>query len=260
MGDLAAPLYWLEVRWLDGVWGWRALGAEDRTRGAGAALAAGWRQLPVAGARHGRVRLSEDTWVELVEAGPPRPHLVDLTEGTILDDEAAATWVELRPDLVLPLDAEGDPARAFADGRVLAREGRAVRVHVPTSVVTTTEANLDLARGPLYVDVDREARTAVFSAAGGSATVRGECVRVLEVYVAARRDDVPRGGWLSAHDAFAGYVERGGAPDTPVERLSWERCRLRSLLSRAGAANVSALFEVAPGREARVRLGFEPAG
>ena len=261
LGDPGVPLYWLEIRWLDGVWGWRALGAEERTRGTGSALAAGWRQLAVAGPRQGRVRLSADVWVELVEAGPPRPHLVDLQAGSTLDEAATAEWVELRADLVLPLDAEGDASHALPDGTVLAREGRAVRVHAPAGIVATMTATLDLARGRVFVDIDSAARKAVLTGDdGGAVTVRGECVRVLEVYRSARRDDVPRGGWLSAQDALAGYVALGGAEDTALARMSWERCRLRSLLSQAGVANVSALFEVAPGRDARVRLGFTPEG
>jgi hypothetical protein len=45
-----------------------------------------------------------------------------------------------------------------------------------------------------------------------------------------------------------------------MERISWERCRLRSVLARGGAVGVGSLFEVAPGRDARVRLAhaFDP--
>lgn len=251
--DSACPLYWLEVRWLEGGWGWRALGAEERTHGGGAALPAGWRTLAVATRRAGRVRLSDTTWIELITAGAPRAHVVRLPDGELLDDEAAALWAELRADAALPLDAEGDTARAYPDGHVLARDGEAVRVHVPEGIVATMATAIDLSRPGVFVDVDLGARCATFANRAGQVTARGECARVLEVYLEARRRDVPVGGWLSAAEAHAAYVALGGPKDAPLERLSWERCRLRSVLARAGAAGVDALFEVAPGRDARVR-------
>jgi hypothetical protein len=62
------------------------------------------------------------------------------------------------------------------------------------------------------------------------------------------------GGWLRAEDAHAAWVALGGNPAAPLERISWERCRLRSVLARDGAVGVGSLFEVAPGRDARVRV------
>lgn len=53
------------------------------------------------------------------------------------------------------------------------------------------------------------------------------------------------GGWLSAADAHAAWVALGGSPGAPLDRISWERCRLRSVLSRDGAVGVGSLFEVA---------------
>ncbi len=258
--DPACPLYWLEVRWLEGGWGWRAMGAEERTHGGGSALPAGWRALHVASRRVGRVRLSTTTWIELVTAEPPRAHLVALPGGEVLDDDEASRWAEVRPEAVLPLSAEGDPAQAYADGHVLARDDAAVRVHAPGVVATTLEGGVDLSRSGVFLDLDTEARVATFSGAAGGVSARGECVRVLDVYLEARRRDVPRGGWLSAAEAHAGWVARGGNPEAPLERISWERCRLRSVLARGGAVGVGSLFEVAPGRDARVRLAhaFDP--
>ena len=254
LSDPSSPLYWLEVRWLEGGWGWRALGAEERTHGGGTSLPAGWRALAVATRRAGRVRLSEGTWIELIEADAPRAHLVRLTDGAVLDAEEASGWAEVRLDAVLPLDAEGDVSRAFPDGHVLVRDGDAVRVHAPGAHSRTLDATVDLSRSGVYLDVDLSGRAATFSGPVGRIAVRGECVRVLEVYRAARVADIPAGGWLSAAEALDAYVELGGPADAPIERLSWERCRLRAMLTRAGGVGVGALFDVAPGRDARVRL------
>ena len=254
LADPSSPLYWLEVRWLEGGWGWRALGGEERTHGGGTSLPAGWRALTVAARRAGRVRLSESTWIELVEADAPRAHLVRLSDGAVLDEDAAVRWAEVRLDAVLPLDAEGDVSRAFPDGHVLVQNGDAVRVHAPGVHARTLDATVDLSRSGVYLDVDLSARAATFSGPVGRITVRGECVRVLEVYRAARVADIPAGGWLAAAEALDAYVALGGPPDAPIERLSWERCRLRAMLTRAGGVGVGALFDVAPGRDARVRL------
>lgn len=254
VSDPACPLYWLEVRWLEGRWGWRALGAEERTHGGGTSLPAGWRALAVATRRAGRVRLSDSTWIELLEADAPRAHLVRLSDGAPLDPEDAAAWAELRPDGVLPLDAEGDAARAYADGQVLARDAEAVRVVAPGVAARTLDSAVDLSRPGVFLDVDLDARSATFSSPAGRISVRGECVRVLEVYRAARVADIPSGGWLSAAEALDAYQMLGGPADAPLERLSWERCRLRSMLARAGGVGVGGLFDVAPGRDARVRL------
>ena len=66
--------------------------------------------------------------------------------------------------------------------------------------------------------------------------------------------DIPAGGRLAAAKALDAYQALGGPADAPLERLSWERCRLRSALARAGTVGVGSLFDVAPGRDARVRL------
>ena len=241
--DPAVPLYWLEVRWLGDVWGWRTLGAESRTRGAGPADTAGWRRLTASAGRGGRVTLDTRIWVELVDGGPPEPFVVDARTGERLVGDALHGLVECWPDKLLPLDAEGDAARAYVDGDVFVVAGRAYRAHVPDVPEHTVGARMDLRDGSIDLDLDLASRVAVFTQGSAEARVRGECVRVLAVYAEARRRDAPEGGWLRPDEAWEAWRALGAPTDAPLERLGWERTRLRTNLAHLGVAGLEQLFE-----------------
>ncbi len=240
----AAPLYWLELRWLAGAWGWRALAAEARTRGGGPFLSGGWRAFAPAGARPPRLTLAADLWVELADPGPPVAFLTDIATGELVEPEAVESALELHADAVLPVAADGARAAALADGAVCVVGGRAVRVHVPSRDCDTLGTRVDLSQDDLYVELDAEAQVARFSQGNAEVTARGACVRLLAVYIAAREADVPGGGWLTPDEALAGWVALGGPADSSPERVAWERAKLRGQLSRAGAIGVEALYEV----------------
>lgn len=244
--DAACPMYWLELRWTSpSGWAWRALTAPERTRGAGGSLGAEWRRLEARGSS-GRVHLDASMWVELVDAAPPESFAVDLETGAVLAGEPLATLLEVRPDGVFPFDAEGAAAQALPDGAVVSAGGRLLRIHPAAPIVATARTRLDLAAARVHVEVDLDAREARLTAFGPGADagiiVRGECVRVLAAFLAARASGL-RGGWLTAADAWAGWVALGGAADSPIERLAFERAKLRTQLARAGAGSVDALFE-----------------
>ncbi len=251
--DLSVPLYWLEVRWLGegaaGAWAWRAMGAVDTTRGSGTPLHDGWRAMTCADGRGTRVSLDADLSVELVDAAPPAPFVVDLASGTAVEGDALEELVEVRGDRILPLDAEGDTRRALSDGDVFVVEGRAYRAHAPVPVARTLAARIDLRRPGVRLDVDLAGLVATFSQGKASAVVGGECVRVLGLYREARAADLPRGGWLSPQDAHAAWVEAGGALLSGLARVGWERSKLRSRLARAGVTGLDALFEVRHDRD-----------
>ena len=236
------PTYWLEVRWMGDIWAWRALAAQGRTRGSGAFLQEGWRALHVVAGRGARVHIADVAWIELVDAAPPAPFAIDLASGEALDEEVLAELVEVRQDAVLPLAAEGDPRQAFQDGATFVVPGtdRALRLHVPTRVVATADTRMDVSRGELAVEFDESDASAHLHQSETVVQVRGACVKVLAVYVDARQSGE---GWLSATDAWAAWVDRGGSEDSPIERLGWERAKLRSQLARARVAHPEAMFE-----------------
>jgi hypothetical protein len=103
------------------------------------------------------------------------------------------------------------------------------------------------------VDIDVAARVAVFTQGAAEATVRGECVRVLAVYADARRSGH---GWLTPQEAWERWLAMGAPATWPLERVGWERTRLRAALARARVGGLAALFETQrDGMEWRLRLG-----
>lgn len=244
ISHLAAPLYWLEIRWLSGAWAWRALAADARTRGGGPFLSSGWRALTPAGGRAPRVSLGPDLWVELRDSGPPLPFLADAESGAPVEPEAVDHAVELRADAVFALGSDGLPGEPLADGAIVVVDGRALRVHVPVVEADTLGARVDLGAHDLVVDIDVEAQVARFSQGHAEVSARGACVRLLAAYLAARAANVPNGGWLTPDEAHAGWVALGGPADASPARVAWERAKLRAQLSRAGATQVDALYEV----------------
>ena len=227
------PLHWLELRWQDDAWTWRALAAEERTRGSGTVVVPGWRALEPGG----RVRLGEDLAIELVVGGPPVLFGWDVFSDAPVEGEVLAACVQVRPEGVFA--REGEASKPLHDGAHLRAGSRVVRVYVPERPPATLVAPLDLAEGPIAVTVDIEALRAVFEGGGGRAEVRGEPVRVLAAFAGATTPD----RWLPARAAWEVWVALGGNPTSPVERLAWERGKLRRQLVLAQVDRVDVLFE-----------------
>lgn len=247
--DPRVPLLWLELRWFGTRWGWRALGAGDRTRGKGAALTDGWRHL----AADSPVRLDDVVSVELVAESAPVPMLVDPDTGALAPPEVLERLVEVRDARMIPLAAEGDTSRVFPDGALLVDEAkRPWRVCLPDAPAPTEQARLHLAR-PYDLFLDEDSARVTFMQGDASVVVTGECARVLAVFVEAHRADVPRGGWLTPAEAWDAWVVRGGNPASPVARLSWERAKLRQALARQGVSGLETLFQVERDPQVRVR-------
>ena len=240
------PLYWLELRWTASQWAWRALAAQERTRGFGTFLGAEWRSLGAQAGRGARVRLDDAVWIELVDSAPPRPCAIDVETGESLSGAALAELVEVRRDGVFPIEAEGAPEEAFGEGSVVRAGGRILRVHPGEPVPATVRTRLDLAADGLVIDLNLHERIATLSRGArhedAAVQVRGECVRVLAVFLNARIHG-EHDGWLSAANAWADWNALGGAKDSPIERLAFERAKLRDQLASAGAGSVHALFE-----------------
>jgi hypothetical protein len=244
VSDLAVPSYWLELRWAEGSWRWRALAGGERTRGVGMLAEDGWRTLPLTSpARPQRLRLDDVLSVELLEGGPPEAFLLDLQSAEVCAGEELLRIVEVRPDgALLPFSAEGDPSARLQDGDVLVWEGRPWQVHLSEGPEPTARVRIDLARPGVSVDVDPEALRATFHQGEVDLPVEGEHVRVLLAYALARKA-ASEGGWLSAEDAWSAWRTLGGNPQSPVDRLGWDRGRCRAHLARAGVGNVQLLFE-----------------
>ncbi len=240
------PAHWLEIRWRGAGWAWRALAAEERTRGTGASLDQGWRRMDAADGRGTRVAIA-DVSVELLSAEPPGVFVWDLAAERAVEGEALDELVEVRGDVLLPLSAEGDLTQALRDGQCWLHEGsdgpRMLRAHVPQLLSPTVASALDLRAGDVSAIVELAAQRLTLRRGDVRIEVRAACVRALALY--ARSAEGPGGerGWTSAAEAWGAWVELGGSPESPVDAVAWERGRLRRLLDRAGVAGLDALVE-----------------
>lgn len=261
VGDPVVPMFWLEVRWRgDAGWNWRDVAETDGTVGPGEVLDGAWRGMTVRAGRGTRVRGPGDTWIELTDASPPGLVLADLHSGELLDGADAEERVEVRHDGVADPRRDHEASLLLRDGEVIVVDGRAWRVHVPFVPVDTSRRWVDVSDAGCALDLHRETLTATFTTARGSVTARGECVRVLLVYAVARSNEPIDDGWLASTEAHAAWVALGGNPDSVVERLSWERGKLRSALTRAGAMGLDGLFERRTWAGVpEFRLGLPPA-
>ncbi len=247
------PAHWLEVRWRGDGWTWRALSALERTRGTGAFLPDGWRTFDVSAERGTRISIvaggssGDSAFVELVDASPPEPFVWDLLADVPIVGEELETVAEVRGADIIPLDAEGDPHARIADGACWVQPTetgpRVFRAYLPERLPDTLGTRIDLSRGEVTASVDLAATRCALEQSGVRVLVTGQAVRLLAVYYRARQEDPAKEGWLTANEAWAIWLEFGGAESAPIEAVAWERTRLRQLLARARVGSVEALFE-----------------
>jgi hypothetical protein len=235
--DSAVPLYWLEIRWLKSQWGWRLLHGKSATAGAGRALAHGWRSLdcPASG-RLRRVRCGVKVSVALVDAAPPVLFARDLSTGEVLEDPGTNRMLGRAVHELTATQAVGVATCVM--------EGRPVLVRFPEAPCDTDSQGLDLGDPGCTLDLDPSALRAVFTVGTQETTVQGECVRVLLAYAKARQyDRVAEGGWIAREEAYRLWLQFGGSPDSPTERIGWEKGKLRKKLVMSGAMAVIRVFE-----------------
>jgi hypothetical protein len=250
------PVYWLELRWLGDQWGWRPFREESgRTRGAGRMIRTGWREM-----KEGRIRCTDEVWIELSDAAEPQLFAEDLQTGEHLTDESLEGVVEPWSDQVRFVDWESKDSPQIKDCSVHIVEGRSLRFHVPQKLFTTNGDLLPLSSPYCELDLYPDALRATFTVGPREITVSGECVRILWVYAQVRlEDEIAEGGWLSRDEVHHLWVDLGGREDSPVMRMGWEKGKLRTRLSKAGATGLETLFENRSQHGQQVsRLAFDP--
>ncbi|MEN0062177.1 MAG: hypothetical protein AAGA48_08490 [Myxococcota bacterium] len=251
------PLRWLEIRWLGGRWGWRALSREGDTLGAGDWLRPGWRSLTVSRKANRVLRLRAAAAVELVNGDAPQPYAVDLQSGQILVKQSLAEMLgnagfhQWRTHTGEPLN----------DGVVLVIEGRPLRLHLPQRVQATSGSGIS---SILHVDtllkLDAETLTGAIELGTFRVELSREIVRVLLPYAEARVNDYAHeDAWISREEAHARWLELGGNPSSPPQRLGWMRGKAKTFLARKGLSDVDGLFESRRvGGWYGTRIGLQP--
>ena len=123
-------------------------------------------------------------------------------------------------------------------------QGRPVLIRLPKVPLDTDSQGVDLGDEACTLDLNVRTLCAVFTLGTIETEVFGECVRVLLAYAKARRDDgVPEGGWLTRDEAHRLWLDFGGSPESPTERIGWEKGKLRQKLVSSGALAVIRIFE-----------------
>jgi hypothetical protein len=240
----SAPLFWLEIRYGTSGWAWRPLETRGLTRGSGRPISNGWKSLTDKGGGTARVHCGKAGWVELTDASPPTTFAKSLNNGTIINGAGLGDIVERHSGNLFRM-GEGDTlSAALSDGDIFASEGSTYRLFSATQNTTTELGEISIDSPKICVDVSLDTLTATFTQGTAEVTVTGEPVRVLVPFIRARLDETSGDdGWLTVNSAWKGWMAAGGNPNSAPERLAWEKGRLRTQLARAGACNVSSIFE-----------------
>lgn len=244
IGHAALPSFWLELRWegAERAWHFRVLVGEELTHSR-VAPSDGWGRLK----KGWRIKFSDVVVITLLSAGPPLPFAIELRSHEALEGEAFHDAFEVLGTDVRPIgwDLEDNAAQPSRDGDVYVIDGRAVRVHLPTSPMRTALPGLDLNGDDLYLDLDRadDGWKAIFTQGNRDLVVEGENARGLLVYALARRMTASDDGWLDHEAATQLWVALGGNPDSKPDRMHWLRSELRRRIASQGVANPETLFE-----------------
>ena len=71
-----------------------------------------------------------------------------------------------------------------------------------------------------------------------------EMTRLVIPYAEARVNHYAyEDGWITREEAYERWIELGGNPSSPSQRIGWMRGKLKTHLAKAGLADVDALFE-----------------
>ncbi len=250
------PLYWLEVRWMDGDWAWRCLGAEERTVGVGRRLRDGWRKLLKG--ESGAIRLEGGPVAELVDDGPPVVAVEEMVSGVRMEVPDCLDWVELTEEGVVAASENRQPLR---DGECFQAGGKVLRLWATPNWRATVAPTVDLSRPGWDLTVRLADCSATFFQDGGQVSIEGEPVRLLYVYAQARLEGEwgHDGGWLAPEEVHALWVAVGGRAESPAARIGWERGKIKSRLLLAGVGGLDSLFDRRQvGRKVAHRLNTDP--
>ena len=224
------PLYWLEVRWFGDFWAWRAFSCEN-TRGTGAVLQNGWRKW-----NSGKVSLGANLSIELMdESGPILcfEHLLKKNRKTLLDMDGRVNFIRG----VVYLEEE---AEQYHDGSLICIEKEWYRVHIPKNWMMSVNIEVDISSDRISIDIDKSALKATLTQGKSDCVIYGEPVRLLYIYAKLKKKSPER--WFSSEDIFSLWQQYGGLRSSPLERLNWERSKIKNLLVAKGVKNVDRLF------------------
>ena len=241
LDDPNIPMYWLELRWKGKDWGWRSLSAKDRTRGTGAIVDTIWRRW----SEGGTIRLeglSVDILQKIICIKDVEPPLMieDLQSKKRYVGEKSLKYIEVqREGKIIPID-DTERGKSLEDGDIFTSLKKVFRIHCTQDVFVTNRIHLDISNPDVFLEIDLKKREAVFIYHHRQVVVQGIVVLTLATYVNAVLDGVP---WIGTAAAFENWKKLGGPDRSTMERLGWERGRIRNQLSKQGCFALDKLFQ-----------------
>lgn len=242
----SVPQFWFEVRWLGQNWGWRPLNRVDETRGSGSVDKNGWRIINSLSRRVARITIDEGIVAELTDTTPPQAFAMNVENNEFVSGDALEDLYECVDDRFYRFGWEhgADASYELKDGDLVSSGTSLYRLFFPVLGAPTLVAQLHLIIDECSLRISVSELWASFESDESSVRVTGECVRVLAAYALVRRDEsYTDGGWLTAPESHKQWLKLGGNTNSGIERLGFERGKLRSQLRKAGVLDVKDLFE-----------------
>ena len=237
-------MFWLEVRHGQTGWVWRSLEGRGITRGGGTVQAHDWRSLQTPTRRASRVWCGDVGHVRLQDAGPPSSFLTDLSSGVQLAGAELLEILEQHEGAFYRLGEGDEPSRTLVDGDLIVHSGSAWRFAAGAVQQSTDGGIISLKSDTICLDIDPDGKALALTERAQSVELTGSLVTILVPFVRARIDEHRlEGGWLTLEEAHLGWVAAGGRADSPPERISWDKGRLRTRLAALGVGDVKSLFE-----------------
>gem|GEM_PF-2027330 len=262
INDPRIPLYWLEVRWMSNDWAWRELTDTGATRGPGTRVSNGWRTITSLGKKTPRIIHPPNIALNFIDLSAPALMVEDLSTREQFGPDSYDEFIEIWDNKIRTVgwDAESSESSELLDGDTIHVRGRTLRVHASDLSKTTARAALDVTHKDCKLDIDMNELTATFTVNSVEAMVHGEFVRTLAVYAQTRLEEhFDEGGWLSRREAHRRWIEFGGNPDSPEERIGWDRGKLRTQLATQGGTKLKDLFTKSrTGSDVSIRLNLTP--
>ena len=143
---------------------------------------------------------------------------------------------------------------------MLVVEGKPWRLHLPARAAVTDEEVPSLVHTDTLLKLDVGELEGAIELGGMRIDLSREMTRILIPYAEALTNEYQfEDAWLTRDEAHARWLELGGNPESPPQRLGWMRGKVKSYLARHGLADVDGLFESQRvGQWYGTRLGLSP--
>jgi len=134
----------------------------------------------------------------------------------------------------------GDDSTPYHDGSLIHIEKEWYRVHIPKNWMMSLNIEVDISSDRICIDIDKSALKATLTQGKADCVIYGEPVRLLYIYAKLKKRSPEQ--WFSSEDIFSLWQQYGGLRSSPLERLNWERSKIKNLLVAKGVKNVDRLF------------------